>query len=68
MAMAFAEVLVNQCHVVAKKLYELTPNGGTTPIVIGIDYQTTVQPVLAKQLATGDLRLAAMLNAILGRN
>ena len=62
----FAKAWINQCHAVARKLYSLTPASNGAPVVIGSDYQATVQPILDRQFATGGLRLAVMLNALLG--
>ena len=57
----FAEAWINECHAVARTLYGLTPVSNGAPVVIGPDYQATGQPILDRQLATGGLRLAAML-------
>jgi nuclease S1 len=57
---------VNDCHSVGQKVYALTPvPDGGAPIVVDQNYQKAVQPFLDRQLATGGLELAAVLNAAL---
>ncbi|MDQ0390857.1 S1/P1 nuclease [Labrys monachus] len=66
----FAKAWIDECHIVAQGVYALTPPssraGSKAPIALGPDYQKAAEPVLDKQLATGGLRLAALLNKLLG--
>ena len=59
----FAVRWIEECHDVARTLYGWTPEG---TYMIGPDYQADVQPILDRQLATGGVRLAALLNKLLG--
>lgn len=61
----FAEAWVNECHAVGQQIYALTPADADRP-TLGTDYQAKVDPIIDHQLAEGGLRLAAMLNAVLG--
>ena len=63
----FAVEWINQCHHVVQKLYaELPAPNAKGYIVLGPDYQKAQKETLDRQLATGGLRLAALLNAVLG--
>lgn len=63
----WAKTWVDGCHVVAQRLYKMTPAPSAgTPVSIGTDYQRAVQPTVDLQLATGGARLAALLNHLLG--
>lgn len=62
----FAEAWVNECHAVGVKIYALTPENGPRP-TLGKGYQAKVDPIIDRQLALGGLRLAAMLNLLLGQ-
>ncbi|RVD31782.1 S1/P1 nuclease [Mesorhizobium sp. M4B.F.Ca.ET.017.02.2.1] len=62
----FAEAWINECHTVGQKLYkELPAPNADNIIVLGDAYQTAVAETLDRQLATGGLRLAVMLNTVL---
>lgn len=66
----FAPAWATECHKVAQRLYELTPiptPDPQAPIAIGPSYQQAVKATLDEQLATGGLRLAALLNRIVGQ-
>jgi hypothetical protein len=65
----FAEQWVNQCHQVGQKLYQELPAANADGVIL-IDetYQAAVKDTLDRQLATGGLRLAVVLNATLGAN
>jgi hypothetical protein len=57
---------INECHVTGQAVYKLTPQPNANGVVIiGPDYQKTVQGTLDRQLARGGLQLAAILNAAL---
>jgi hypothetical protein len=63
----FAVEWINQCHHVVQKLYaELPAPDANGFIVLGPDYQKAQKETLDRQLATGGLRLAALLNGVLG--
>ena len=63
----FAVEWINQCHHIVQKLYtELPAPDANGYIVLGTDYQKAQKQTLDRQLATGGLRLAALLNAVLG--
>lgn len=55
---------VKECHKVGVRAYNLLP-GGASPVAVGADYQSKVQPIVDQQLATAGVRLAAILNATL---
>lgn len=64
----FAAEWINECHAVTKTVYGLTPTPGTDgKIHVGPQYQAAAHDILDKQLATGGLRLAAILNAKLAK-
>ncbi|WP_271023604.1 S1/P1 nuclease [Rhizobium sp. RCAM05973] len=64
----FATEWINECHMMAKTVYSLTPpQGPDGNIHVGPQYQTAVRDILDKQLATGGLRLAGLLNARLSK-
>jgi hypothetical protein len=64
----WAKTWVDECHVAAQRLYKMTPiPAGGGAIAIGTDYQRAVQPTIDLQLATGGVRLAALLNHLLGQ-
>lgn len=62
----FAVRWVDECHRVGQRVYALTPADIDHP-VLGEEYQDKVDPIIDQQLAEGGLRLAAMLNAVLGK-
>ncbi|WP_413988540.1 S1/P1 nuclease [Labrys okinawensis] len=63
----WAATWVDECHVVAQRLYKMTPAPAAGASVnIGTDYQKAVQQTIDLQLATGGARLAALLNHLLG--
>jgi len=61
----FVAVWINECHAVGKAMYQAlpTPRLDGTYLLDGM-YQDAMRPVVDKQLATGGLRLAALLNKI----
>ncbi|AYG69102.1 MULTISPECIES: S1/P1 nuclease [unclassified Rhizobium] len=60
----FAIEWINACHAVTKRVYDLTPaSAADGKIHVGPTYQTAAHDILDTQLATGGLRLAALLNA-----
>lgn len=61
----FVKAWIDECHAAGERLYQLLPQGGSDALTLGADYQKTVQPILDQQLATGGLRLAALLNVAL---
>ncbi|NLR97618.1 S1/P1 nuclease [Rhizobium sp. P38BS-XIX] len=64
----FASEWIDECHAVTQAVYRLTPPAAADgKIHIGPDYQSAVHAILDKQLATGGLRLAALLNAKLAK-
>ena len=64
----FATEWINACHTMTKTVYSLTPvQGPDGNIHVGPQYQKAVGDILDKQLATGGLRLAALLNARLSK-